>query len=155
MDFHVLGVVFLVVLSGCGGLTGNDDSTEGEPTVFRGVDITNRDTTAYTVDVAILHNESVVYWTTRHINASSERVHNGTAIRPPGIDNTTRDYTVLIRLNNETEGVRYETKEYASDCFSIGAEIQDGELTGPVEHNWNDDYCSIPTLYSSNLTHLT
>ncbi|MFC6732625.1 MULTISPECIES: hypothetical protein [unclassified Haladaptatus] len=150
MDFRVFGVALLVVLAGCGGLGGTEEDGHPGPDVFADVYVANEDSKPYTVDILILHNGSIEHWSTQHIAASNESVTHGALIRPDGISNTTRDYSILIRLNNSSEGVRYETEPYARECYGIGADIVDGELTGPIIMHHQERYCTFPNDTTSS-----
>lgn len=138
---YYLALAVLVVLAGCSALpvTQDQPAERENPPVFRGVEVVNEDSASYTVDVVILHNDTVVYWTRRHVEGREGNVLHGATVAPPVVENTTREYTVLIRLNNSTEGVRYRLDVPLPDCYSVGAQIMDGELVGPAVHSWNDD----------------
>lgn len=143
-------VALLVALAGCSALAPSTNDPPDEPQIFRGVVVDNYDDIAHTVDIVILHDGNIVYWTTHRLGAASNHTIDGFSLTPPGIENTTREYTVLIRLDNRTTGVRYPPRDaYQGDCYSVGADIRDGELTGPVTSHWADRYCSKPTTTSS------
>lgn len=154
--FPALALAVCVVLGGCGAFAPQSGEPR-EPSVFRSVIVTNEDTVAHTVDVVVLHNGSVVYWTSKRVEAkrpanetnSTFDVVDNAVVAPSVIENTTRRYEVLIRLDNRTNGVRYALDETElDDCYSIGATIRDGQLRGPVVHHWNDDmrdYCAEPS----------
>lgn len=156
MRLPALALAICVVLAGCGAFAPQSEEPR-EPSVFRSVIVTNEDTVARTVDVVVLLNGSVVYWTTERIEAkrpASETnftfdIVDNAVVAPPVIANTTRRYEVLIRLGNHTSGVRYAPDEAElDDCYSIGATIRDGQLHGPLVHHWNDkmrDYCAEPS----------
>ena len=155
MRLPALALAACVVFAGCGAFAPQPEEPS-KPLVFRSVIVTNEDTVAHTVDVVVLHDGEIVYWTTKHVEAKepptdnrSFAIQHSTAVAPPAIENTTRRYEVLIRLDNRTNGVRYSPEEgKLDDCYSIGTAIWGGQLRGPVIHHWDDDYCAEP----SNLT---
>lgn len=149
-----LSLAALLALAGC-SVVGPDarSTTDEEPSIFRSFAVNNYDNRSHTVEVVVLHDDSVVYWTTRHVEGKRHdetlgTVVDGAVVDPPEIENTTRRYTVLVRLDDRSTGVRYELRENrTSDCYSMGVEIRDGELHGPSVHHWNDDsgdYCADP-----------
>lgn len=156
MRLPALALAVCVVLAGCGAFAPPPEEPR-EPSVFRSVIVTNEDAVAHTVDVVVLSNGSVVYWTTERIEAkrpASETnftfdVVDNAVVASSVIENTTRRYKVLVRLDNRTNDVRYAPDEAElDDCYSIGATIRDGQLHGPVVHHWNDemrDYCAEPS----------
>jgi len=141
-------LVVILLVSGCSMLDSGSQS-EDRPSVVRGISVSNEDNQSHTVDIVVLHNDTVVYWTTRTIEGRME--HMGTTVvdsaivRPQIIENSTRTYTVLIRLDNNTQGVRYSMENYDfPKCTSLGAEIRDGEVLGPMISHWPDDKCEYP-----------
>lgn len=150
-----LALAALLAFAGCSSLAPRTDAPETpeEPPVFRSVTVDNYDNQSHTVEVVVLHEGDVVHWTTRQV-AGKEKdetrgtVVHGATVHPPEIENTTREYTVLVRLDNRSSGERYDLRTgQLSECYSVGAVIRDGELDGPVVRHWNDlyDYCSDPT----------
>lgn len=145
-------LALLVVTAGCAAFSPDDEQSD-EPQVIRSVVVANQDNSTHTVDVLITHNDSIVYWTSRTIRGR-ERVGrydviHSAEIAPPVLVNTTRRYTVFLRLNNRTTGVRYNlSRNRLNDCYSIRSVIHDGELSGPGISHWNDElynFCSDPS----------
>ncbi|NHX37120.1 MULTISPECIES: hypothetical protein [Halolamina] len=138
----------LVLLAGCAG-PASTPAVEDESSVLRDVYVTNRDDVSHTVDIVVLHNETVVHWTTRTLSARTEHAVDTARIAPPEIANTTRSYTVMIRVDNGTDGVRYDLDDRSLPaCYSIGADVRDGTVEGPAIAHWNDDlydYCGRPS----------
>lgn len=155
MKFRSLALALLVVLAGCNAFAPPPED-DAQPKVFRSVFVTNEDTVPHTVDVVVLHDGDIVYWTVERIEAkrpASETnftfdIVDSARITSPAIENTTRQYVVLLRLENQTSGVRYDVPETRlSECYSIGAKIQGGTIRGPIVSHWNDDihdYCAEP-----------
>ncbi|UPV74024.1 hypothetical protein M0R89_15980 [Halorussus limi] len=150
-----LALAALLALAGCSSLTSQSDApdTPEEPPVFRSVSVNNYDNQSHTVEVVVLHDGAVVHWATRRVAGKEENETLGTVVHsadvhPPEIENTTRRYTVLVRLDNRSSGERYHLPaDQLSECYSVGAAIRDGELDGPIVHHWNDDlhdYCANP-----------
>ncbi|USZ67948.1 hypothetical protein NGM10_14590 [Halorussus salilacus] len=145
----------LLVLAGCSAFAPvrGTDSGPDDPPVLRDLAVQNYDNTSHTVELVVLDDEEgVVHWTTREIEGKSRddtrgTVVDGAIVDPPSVANSTREYTVLVRLDSASDGVRYEVPpDGASDCYSLGVHIRDGKLTGPMTNHWNDDhgYCSDP-----------
>ncbi|MFW5934612.1 MAG: hypothetical protein ACOCQL_02040 [Halolamina sp.] len=134
-----------VLLAGCAGPA----STPDEPSVLRDVYVTNRDDVPHTMDIVVLHDETVVHWTTRNLSTRTEHAVDTARVAPPEIANTTRPYTVMIRVDDATDGVRYDLDDRSLPaCYSVGADIRDRELEGPAIAHWNDDlydYCGRPS----------
>lgn len=129
MRLAPIALALLVALSGCNALGPTTEEAPEKPQVFRSVIVDNYDDEPHTVDVVVLHDGDIVYWTTRHLAARSNRTVDGAVVAPPEIENTTREYTVMVRLHDETTGVRYPPREkYQDDCYSVGVQIRDGEL---------------------------
>lgn len=151
-QFAFVALIALVVLAGCGALPITQEQPDEpdqreHPPVFGSVEVINEDNRSYAVDVVILHDDSVVYWTTRQVEDREGNVLHEATVDPSAVENTTREYTVLIRLNNSTEGVRYQLDVPLPDCYSVGASVQDGELVGPRLLIWHDDvhdHCAEP-----------
>lgn len=149
-----VALAVLLVLAGCSAFAPEGgDSDPDEPPVLRDIAVQNYDNTSHTVDVVVLDEEGVVYWTTREIAGKTHDDALGTVIDsatvdPPSVANSTREFTVVVRLDGASDGVRYEVPpETASDCYTLAAEIRDGELHGPVIGHLNDDlydYCPDP-----------
>lgn len=148
---HLL-VAFVVTCSGCAAVT----TTSPHPTdqnVLRSVIVSNEDYIEHTVDVVILRDDQAVYWTSRTLGPRGSWYVHSVDIAPPEIANTTDRYTVLVRLDNRTNGVKFRPETgMLGECYSIGAKIWENRLTGPVIHHWNDDlhdYCSTPSNEST------
>jgi len=140
-----MAIAFLVVIlfvSGCSMLDSGSQS-EDRPPVIRDVFVMNEDNQSYKVDLVVLHDETVVYWTTRTVDG-----HDTDRFSPQVLENTTKTYTLMVRLNNSSRGVRYSTEHWdflnsKNDCISIGVMIHDGTF-GPAYGGYPDDQCEYP-----------
>lgn len=124
----------LVLASGCSTFTPPSSSSDQNLGDFHGIYVANEDSVPHTVDVAVMHNDSLVYWTTRQLQGRDGGADSETIITPPEITNTTRTYTVLLRIDNSTDGFQYTTGDEHA-CYGSSVEIlNDHEIRRAVTY---------------------
>ncbi len=72
----------LLAFAGCSSLASQSDAPETpeEQPVFRSVTVDNYDNRSHTVEVVVLHEGSVVHWTTRRVAGKTENETLGTVV---------------------------------------------------------------------------
>lgn len=101
-----LGSVMTVTIAGC--QTNNEETTTDpqQKTDYRltHVAVTNEDTTAQSVDIVVLREETVVYWTTVDLEPESGWLTDATAFDLPEDGDGAAEWTIHARLAGRNDG---------------------------------------------------
>lgn len=123
-------------LAGCTGVVTDTELEADSPIRVEEIYLNNEDSADHAVHVVIQRNETVAYWDTIELNGTDgtengTRISYGETIESETFGASPGRYAVLVRLDGQTSGKRFDVNELAEGCSTVSLQIEirdDGEL---------------------------
>lgn len=119
-------LVVLLVLAGCVAPASPDTSDASSG--LGSVGIRNADNAPHSVDVLVERNRSVVYWTSRDVDAAANDSLGSAVVAAGRFTDAPGRYVIRVRLDNQTTGYSYALD--SAGCAVVQVRVEpDGSVT--------------------------